>query len=82
MWTDMNPEASDVVFCGVAYDRNGNKSQFCIDRIREGDGPNAYVYFRATVGNLFGSQEVTRGANLEMVLRRFYQALNRGKFAA
>lgn len=78
MWNDMTPEATDIVFVGKVYDSIGDTSLFTIDRVQDGDN----VYFRATIGNLFGSQEMTRGKDLEMVLRQFYYRMEHGRFAA
>jgi hypothetical protein len=72
-WTDQTPEATDVLLQGKAFfEPRGEYVNFEIDRLPDGR-------FRATVGNLFGSEEVHRDGDLDQCLRWFSMAMTSGK---
>ena len=67
-WTDQNPQATDVLLAGhITTGKTGRRVHFEIDRFETFGGS----VYRATVGNLFGSEEVVRHRNLCHVLRHF-----------
>ncbi len=61
-WTDQVPEATDVI---ASFSAPRPASSVEIDKLPDG-------MYRATAGNLFGSQELTRNTNLEALLRRVH----------
>jgi hypothetical protein len=67
-WTDQKPPAGDVLLSArittyrPGYNHRDKAIHFEIDKLEDGT-------YRATVGNLFGSQEVIRHRSLEAVLR-------------
>jgi hypothetical protein len=66
-WTDQDPPANDVLLQGNVYTSSGRRLSFEIDRF-VAPGLDRTLY-RATVGNLFCSEEVARHHKLEDVLR-------------
>ena len=72
MWTDMEPPAEDVILVGWTMVKGikDRKVAFCVDRLPDAPGGLSGTY-RATVGNLFGSEEVLRHPNLDHLLRLF-----------
>lgn len=64
-WTDQDPPADNVLLQASLTHRNQHV-RFEIDKLADGT-------YRATAGNLFGSQEITRHRNIEMVLHAIQQ---------
>ena len=59
-WTDQDPPAKNVLFSGYILHR-GDHVHIEIDKLDDG-------IYRATAGNLFGSQEIGRHRDIEVVL--------------
>jgi len=67
-WTDQDPPAENVLLTAYILHR-GDHVHVEIDKLADGT-------YRATGGNLFGSQEITRHRNIEMVLYAIQKLTN------
>ena len=77
-WTDQNPEATDVLLNARAITKSGEKVWFEVGKVTTSSAKAIWNgFFRVTVGNLFGSQEVCRRVTLEGALRQFAESLSR-----
>jgi hypothetical protein len=64
-WTDQSPPATDILLSAHFSTSDGRRVWIEVDKLER--------KYRATAGNLFGSQEITRNRDLESVLRTIWE---------